>query len=596
MRKAFAKVLAPGVHAAMVSPGGGATSIAALQAALPFEVASQRPQRVTTLVRSDGMSTFLRRAARANDLHGALRFHSEEDAFEEDAREATTLLWDISDAADLPRVLAEVSAARRLLPQIKSVVPEAVKLHAELVQWPLSSASIAVALKQVEGFDVSRFNVLLPGDGASELVHLETQPHRKLTATFEALTVSTGNAPAEPARVQVEASQAGEANAIVFWTSPVDAGLEGLSTGSSCASCRQGLQVLKQSIKLEPGDKVNVTAQFLEGILTLDATKPSAKRIRMAGKRLAAKGSHIVPSWHFGMLNDHPRNIAYRVGVEDALQKRPKARVLDLGCGSSLLSMMAVRSGATSSICCELEPPIAQTATKIVAQNKLSNQVTVVNKDCTKLEIGDLPDSAQADVLVSEMIDTGLLGDEWLTLLDVARRKNLMKPNTVVVPNAAVVYAAGIELLPQPRPVFSHLPPSQPGITLDVSAFDLAGRNMTAIADVRLHEIQHKRLTADAEAFQFDFMKVPLDMHRSHTVALTAKEAGVVHAIAFWFTMDLGGGAQINTSPDTPDGPISHWKQAVQLLQDPITIGHPGQVLQFRVSHDPSRISFEHLP
>jgi len=320
-----------------------------------------------------------------------------------------------------------------------------------------------------------------------------------------------------------------------------------------------------------------------------------AKKPRMQAKRIAARGQHVVPSWHFGMLNDHPRNTAYRKAIEYAVEQKPGSRVLDLGCGSGLLSMMAVRAGATTSVCCELEPPIATTATRIVEQNGLKASVTVKNKDCTALEMSDLPAATPARILVSEMIDTGLLGDEWLTLLNTARQKELITPDASVVPRAATVYAAGVELLPQARPVFAHHPAGAVKDSLDLSYFNLAGANMTAIADVRLHEIAHKRLTTPENAFDFDFEKVPLDMNREHQVTLKASATGTVHAIAFWFTMDLGGGAQINTSPDTEDGPESHWKQAMQLLQQPVTVRTVGQELTFMVSHDPSRIAFEYI-
>merc|ERR1711970_598210 len=124
---------------------------------------------------------------------------------------------------------------------------------------------------------------------------------------------------------------------------------------------------------------------------------------------------------------------------------------------------------------------------------------------------------------------------------------------------------------------------------------NLAGRNMTAVSDVRLHELQHTRLTTDVEALQFDFTKASLDMRRTRMVSMRTLRAGTVHAVAFWFNMELGGGASINTSPDTRDGPRSHWKQAIQLLQDPIQV-QAGMTLPFEVSHDPSRISFEYMP
>lgn len=83
-----------------------------------------------------------------------------------------------------------------------------------------------------------------------------------------------------------------------------------MGTGPGCASCRQGLQVLRQSLSVEPGQVLIVNTTLSEGVLAIGAGKQGGARPKMQGRRLAGRGQHIVPSWHFGMLNDHPRNQA----------------------------------------------------------------------------------------------------------------------------------------------------------------------------------------------------------------------------------------------------------------------------------------------
>merc|ERR1711959_589698 len=153
----------------------------------------------------------------------------------------------------------------------------------------------------------------------------------------------------------------------------------------------------------------------------------------------------------------------------------------------------------------------------------------------------------------------------------------------------------GIELPPQPNAIFHHLTGTTQGKQLDLSVYNQASANMSTVSDVRLHEVKHRRMTGIEESFAFDFTKDPLDMQRSQELSLKVTSVGTIHAIAFWFTMQLGAGQQINTSPDTVDGPRSHWKQAVQILQNPIQAS-AGEVLKFLVAHSPSRITFRHLP
>jgi len=71
--------------------------------------------------------------------------------------------------------------------------------------------------------------------------------------------------------------------------------------------------------------------------------------------------STIVPFWHIPMLNDARRNDAFERAICAAVEREgPDARILDIGSGSGLLSMMAARAGATNIVSCEEVPVIAE--------------------------------------------------------------------------------------------------------------------------------------------------------------------------------------------------------------------------------------------
>ena len=57
-----------------------------------------------------------------------------------------------------------------------------------------------------------------------------------------------------------------------------------------------------------------------------------------------------VNNWHFAMLNDVDRNAKFDLAIREAVAALApevgRVRVLDLGAGSGLLSMMAARAGA----------------------------------------------------------------------------------------------------------------------------------------------------------------------------------------------------------------------------------------------------------
>ena len=67
--------------------------------------------------------------------------------------------------------------------------------------------------------------------------------------------------------------------------------------------------------------------------------------------------SAMVPFWHIQMLNDARRNDAFERAIRKAVEREgPGARILDIGTGSGLLSMMAARAGARNIVTCERVP------------------------------------------------------------------------------------------------------------------------------------------------------------------------------------------------------------------------------------------------
>ncbi len=58
--------------------------------------------------------------------------------------------------------------------------------------------------------------------------------------------------------------------------------------------------------------------------------------------------SLYAAAWHYDMLHDRQRNAAYAAGLQRVVQ--PGDIVLDIGCGSGLLSLLAARAGVCFSL------------------------------------------------------------------------------------------------------------------------------------------------------------------------------------------------------------------------------------------------------
>jgi SAM-dependent methyltransferase len=118
-------------------------------------------------------------------------------------------------------------------------------------------------------------------------------------------------------------------------------------------------------------------------------------------------GCNLMPS----MLHDADRNGVFEAAITRMISyfKQHEGRapvVLDIGAGTGLLSMMAAKAGASSVIGCEMFDTMARAATEVVQDNALADTVQIVEAKSTDLEQG-----LGADLLVSELLDSALLGE-----------------------------------------------------------------------------------------------------------------------------------------------------------------------------------------
>ncbi|CAA9277701.1 MAG: hypothetical protein AVDCRST_MAG41-3359 [uncultured Corynebacteriales bacterium] len=281
----------------------------------------------------------------------------------------------------------------------------------------------------------------------------------------------------------------------------------------------------------------------------------------------------LVPRWHFSMLNDDARNTAYRRAIEAVV--RPGDLVLDIGTGAGLLSLFAARAGARV-VTCEVEPLVAAVAEQVVADNGLSDRISVVNARSTDLRVGvELPD--RADVLVTEIFDCGLLGEHVLPVLAHARRE-LLRPDSRLVPGSARLWAQLVD---------------SEQIWARNSVTEVAGFDLSAFAQLRsleyfstyVHQYEHTPLTDPFPVLDVDFSTRPGPAEVHLEVPVTA--GGRAHAVVMWFELALSPG--VTLCNDVAENPQSHWRQAVQTFDRPLECAAGGTVPLLAV-HDGERV------
>jgi len=277
-----------------------------------------------------------------------------------------------------------------------------------------------------------------------------------------------------------------------------------------------------------------------------------------------------IPSWHFGMLNDQARNDAFERAIAKAA--RGRRLVLDIGTGSGLLAMMAARAGAERVVACEANTPLAQVAARIIARNGYADRITVVAKRSTQLAVGqDLLEPA--DLLISEILDAGLLGEGVIRSFRHACAA-LIAANAAMIPAGATVYGVLVEC-----PELRRVNPIKEISGFDLGEFDIF-RNPVAHGQITLAHEPHRVLSEPFEIARFDFRHLPNEAApRPLTIQATAD--GTAQAVAFWFDLHLDDAITLSTAPGADS---KHWRQAVTFFERdrlvrqgetlPLTVGH----------------------
>jgi len=322
------------------------------------------------------------------------------------------------------------------------------------------------------------------------------------------------------------------------------------------------------------------TEQQLDSIERYEETLAAGLPSESAPIAINRAYRRLIPRWHFAMLNDERRNAAFRAALQAVV--RPEHVVLDVGTGTGLLAMMAARAGARVVVSCEAIAPIAHMARRIVDANGLGGRVDVVAKPSFDLRVGrDLP--ARADVLVTETIDCGLLGESVLSIVRHARQ-HLLRGGARVIPARARVLFRLIESRAIHRNNFAR-----DAAGLDVSLFNRFSTREHF--PVRLSTWDHRPLSAATPLFDFDFQDGSLASRRA-CIGVEAEQGGWVHGIVFWFELELSPGVHLSNAPDNTDG---HWMQAVHCFERPVLIER-GTPVVVRAAHDETGFQFSLHP
>ncbi|XP_015641007.1 protein arginine N-methyltransferase 7 isoform X2 [Oryza sativa Japonica Group] len=316
----------------------------------------------------------------------------------------------------------------------------------------------------------------------------------------------------------------------------------------------------------------------------------------------------LATTSYLDMLNDSARNRAYRRAIEAAVTD-PSSRVLDIGAGTGLLSMMAARALAAvggetrggSVSACESYLPMGKLMRRVLRANGMENRVKVFHKRSDELKVRDDLDSP-ADILVSEILDSELLGEGLIPTLQQAYDMLLAK-NPKIVPYRATTYGQLVEstFLWKLHDLHNNEANAADGVWLTPGEMEriVSVKPQQHAMQCDALEDEIRLLSEPFKVFEFDFWKRP-DSHREANIKIRTTRDGYVHAIISWWVLQLDSAGSIfySTAPrwarqSNMKDWCDHWKQCVWFMQGKGIPATEDQVLSLRARHNQTSISYQ---
>lgn len=288
------------------------------------------------------------------------------------------------------------------------------------------------------------------------------------------------------------------------------------------------------------------------------------------------------------MLHDTERNQKYeaalRIAINDMHNKGKKANVLDIGTGTGLLSMMAVRNGADSVIACEAFKPMCQCAAKVIKGNSYEDKIKLLHKRSTDLTVGENCDMKErANILVTEVFDTELIGEGALNTFKHAH-ESLLEKDAIVIPHTATIYVQIVESsLVNKWNRLKDVYDDDGKLLVSVPKSIINCRGAASVHDIQLNQIDLndiKFLIEPYPVFRFDWSgKTPFIFERTTINTLRAQNSGKAQAVFMWWDllMDIENKIVLSCAPfwahnDSKQNLSKnipwrdHWMQAVYYL------------------------------
>jgi len=313
---------------------------------------------------------------------------------------------------------------------------------------------------------------------------------------------------------------------------------------------------------------MEVCQQAVESTTTIkeNGAAAAAPEEKAKADEMTSKDYYFDSYAHFGiheeMLKDEVRTLTYRNSMYHNKHLFKGKVVLDVGCGTGILSMFAAKAGAKKVIGIECSS-IVEYAQKIVKQNNLDDVVEIIKG---KVEEVSLPEGIdKVDIIISEWMGYCLFYESMLNTVLYARDKWLA-PDGMIFPDRATLYVTAIEDRQYKDEKINWWD--------QVYGFDMSCIRKTAISEPLVDVVDPKQVVSNSCLVkEVDMYTVKVDdLSFSAPFHLQMRRDDYMQAIVAYFNIEFTKCHKRTGFSTSPESRYTHWKQTVFYFDDYITV------------------------
>lgn len=262
-------------------------------------------------------------------------------------------------------------------------------------------------------------------------------------------------------------------------------------------------------------------------------------------------GGEII-TYHASMLRDETRTEAFRRAIQATV--REGDIVCDLGTGTGILALFAVRAGARRVFAIE-EGPVSALAREVLAVNDPEGVVELVAGHSSEIILPE-----RADVLISETLWNFGLGEGIVQAVRDAR-KNILSEEARFVPQRFHMLLAPVES-------------QKPYRIIDTWSEDRYGLDLTPVRRIASNVVVSASLAEEevlADPARFGTIELggdDVDELRA-SLEFKARREGTLYGLGGWFEAELAPGIDLTNAPPNA---ARNWAQAFLSLGEPLEV------------------------